>query len=38
MLNFAANLTWLFQEWPFLDRFAAAADAGLHGGGISFSL
>jgi len=29
MLNFAANLTWLFQEWPFLDRFAAAADAGF---------
>jgi len=29
MLNFAANLSWLFQEWPFLDRFAAAADAGF---------
>jgi 2-dehydrotetronate isomerase len=29
MLRFAANLTWLFQEWPFLDRFAAAADAGF---------
>lgn len=28
-LNFAANLSWLFQEWPFLDRFAAAADAGF---------
>jgi hydroxypyruvate isomerase len=28
-LRFAANLTWLFQEWPFLDRFAAAADAGF---------
>jgi 2-dehydrotetronate isomerase len=27
--TFAANLSWLFQEWPFLDRFAAAADAGL---------
>lgn len=26
---FAANLSWLFQEWPFLDRFAAAADAGF---------
>jgi len=29
MLKFAANLTWLFQEWNFLDRFAAAADAGF---------
>jgi hydroxypyruvate isomerase len=29
MLRFAANLTWLFQEWSFLDRFAAAADAGF---------
>jgi hydroxypyruvate isomerase len=29
MLNFAANLSWLFREWPFLDRFAAAADAGF---------
>ena len=29
MLRFAANLSWLFQEWPFLDRFAAAADAGF---------
>jgi 2-dehydrotetronate isomerase len=29
MLKFAANLSWLFQEWPFLDRFAAAADAGF---------
>lgn len=29
MPNFAANLTWLFQEWDFLDRFAAAADAGF---------
>lgn len=27
--TFAANLSWLFQEWPFLDRFAAAADAGF---------
>jgi len=27
----AANLSWLFQEWPFLDRFAAAADAGFTG-------
>lgn len=28
-LRFAANLSWLFLEWPFLDRFAAAADAGF---------
>ncbi|MBW8709436.1 MAG: TIM barrel protein [Alphaproteobacteria bacterium] len=29
MPNFCANLTWLFQEHEFLDRFAAAADAGF---------
>ena len=29
MPRFAANLTWLFTELPFLDRFAAAADAGF---------
>src|ERR1700754_5236761 len=29
MLRFSANLSWLFQEWSFLDRFAAAADAGF---------
>jgi hydroxypyruvate isomerase len=29
MPRFAANLSWLFQEWSFLDRFAAAADAGF---------
>ena len=29
MLKFAANLSWLFQEHAFLDRFAAAADAGF---------
>lgn len=29
MLNFAANLTLLFTERPFLDRFAAAAAAGF---------
>jgi len=28
-LKFAANLSWMFQEWSFLDRFAAAADAGF---------
>lgn len=29
MPRFAANLTMLFNELPFLDRFAAAADAGF---------
>jgi 2-dehydrotetronate isomerase len=29
MLNFAANVSWMFKEWSFLDRFAAAADAGF---------
>lgn len=29
MPRFAANLTMLFNERPFLDRFAAAADAGF---------
>src|ERR1019366_3508244 len=29
MLRFAANLSWMFKEWDFLDRFAAAADAGF---------
>ena len=29
MLKFAANLTMLFNELPFLDRFAAAAAAGF---------
>lgn len=29
MLNFAANLSFLFPERPFLDRFAAAAAAGF---------
>jgi 2-dehydrotetronate isomerase len=29
MFTLAANLSWLFQEWPFLDRFSAAADAGF---------
>jgi len=27
--KFAANLTMMFTEWAFLDRFAAAADAGF---------
>jgi len=29
MPHFAANLTMMFTEHPFLDRFAAAADAGF---------
>ena len=29
MPNFAANLSMMFNEWEFLDRFAAAADQGF---------
>jgi hydroxypyruvate isomerase len=29
MPKFAANLTMMFNEWDFFDRFAAAADAGF---------
>lgn len=29
MPKFAANLTFLFKEYPFLERFQAAADAGF---------
>src|SRR5215831_8483363 len=29
MPRFAANLTLMFNEWPFLDRFDAAAEAGF---------
>jgi hydroxypyruvate isomerase len=29
MPRFAANLTLMFTEWPFLDRFDAAAEAGF---------
>jgi hydroxypyruvate isomerase len=31
MPQFAANLSMMFNEVPFLDRFAAAADAGFRG-------
>ncbi|HEX2726481.1 MAG TPA: hydroxypyruvate isomerase, partial [Beijerinckiaceae bacterium] len=31
MPRFAANLSMLFTELPFLDRFAAAAKAGFAG-------
>ena len=29
MPRFAANLSMMFTEWTFLDRFGAAADAGF---------
>ncbi len=29
MPKFCANLTWLFQELPFIERFAAAKEAGF---------
>lgn len=29
MVRYAANLTLMFQEWSFLDRFEAARDAGF---------
>jgi hydroxypyruvate isomerase len=29
MPDFAANLSFMFNEWDFLDRFQAAADAGF---------
>lgn len=31
MLKFAANLSMMFNELPFLGRFSAAADAGFKG-------
>lgn len=31
MPSFAANLTTMFTEYPFIDRFAAAAEAGFRG-------
>jgi len=31
MLKFVANLSMMFNETPFLDRFSAAADAGFKG-------
>ena len=31
MPRFAANLSFLYQEWPFLERFAAAAQDGFEG-------
>ncbi len=32
MPKFAANLSWMFQEWEFLDRFRRRRRCGLHGG------
>ena len=29
MLRLAANVSTMFTEWPLVDRFAAAADAGF---------
>ena len=29
MPNFAANLSMMFTEYPFLDRFQAAAETGF---------
>jgi len=31
MPRFAANLSMMFNEVPFLDRFDAAAKSGIHG-------
>ena len=31
MPNFAANLSMMFTEYPFLDRFQAAAETGFRG-------
>ena len=31
MLKFAANLSWLYTDLPFLDRFEAAARDGFQG-------
>jgi hydroxypyruvate isomerase len=36
MPKFAANLTLLFTEWDFLDRFAAAADHGFQAVEVQF--
>jgi len=37
MPRFSANLSFLFNEVPFLDRFAAAAQAGFHGVEFAFA-
>ncbi|PMX03081.1 hydroxypyruvate isomerase [Pseudomonas sp. FW215-R2] len=36
MIKYAANLTLLFTEWPFKDRFSAARDAGFNAVEFSF--
>ncbi|MFO1071937.1 MAG: hypothetical protein U1E17_04390 [Geminicoccaceae bacterium] len=38
MPRFAANLSLMFTEWDFLDRFDAAAGAGFPGGRVPLSL
>ena len=38
MPKFAANLTMLYNEVDFLDRFRAAADAGIQGCRVPVSL
>ena len=38
MPRFAANLSMMFNEVPFLDRFAAARQAGFRRRGVSVSL
>ena len=38
MPRFAANLTMMFNEVPFLERFGAAATRGIPRGGVSVSL
>ena len=35
-LKFCANISWMFKEVPFLDRFQAAADAGFSSVEIAF--
>jgi len=36
MLKFAANLSLLWTELPYLERFAAAAEAGFEAVGVLF--
>ena len=38
MPKFCANLTWLFTELPFLQRFGAAKDAGFDGIELNYDL
>src|ERR1700734_1350278 len=36
MPQFAANISLMFTEWPFLDRFAAAAEHGFQAVEVQF--